>query len=111
RKAAKDLADTGAAAILLKSGHFEGGELLDTLYIPGQDELIEIPMKKVDTENTHGTGCTLSSAIAAHLALGKSLKEAIKYGVEYIHNTIVEGAQYKLGHGHGPVHHFYKFWN
>jgi hydroxymethylpyrimidine/phosphomethylpyrimidine kinase len=111
KKAAKDLAETGARAVLLKAGHFKSKELLDTLFIPESNELVEIPVQKVETENTHGTGCTLSSAIAAHLAQGISLKESIKKGVEYIHQSIVEGAQYKIGHGHGPVHHFYKFWN
>jgi hydroxymethylpyrimidine/phosphomethylpyrimidine kinase len=110
-QAAKDLSKTGAEAVLLKSGHFISDELTDTLYISKTDELIEIPYKRIDTENTHGTGCTLSSAIAAHLALGKELKEAIKHGLEYIHQTIVEGSQYRIGQGHGPVHHFYKFWN
>ncbi len=110
-QAAKDLSQTGARAILLKAGHFRGEELIDILHIPEKEELIEIPSKRIDTENTHGTGCTLSSAIASHLALGKPLKEAIKAGLEYIHQSILEGAQYKVGHGHGPVHHFYKYWN
>ena len=110
-KATKDLTETGARAILLKSGHFKGKELTDVLFIPEKNELIEIPSKRVPTENTHGTGCTLSSAIAAHLALGTPLKEAIKKGLKYIHQSILEGAQYEIGHGHGPVHHFYKFWN
>ena len=110
-EAAKELAQTKAKAILLKAGHFEGEELTDILYIPGIDETIEIPSKRINTSNTHGTGCTLSSAIAAQLAHGFDLQTAIKRGLDYIHQSIHEGADYKLGHGHGPVHHFYNFWN
>jgi hydroxymethylpyrimidine/phosphomethylpyrimidine kinase len=110
-QAAKDLGQTRPRAILLKAGHFKGEELTDILHIPENGELLELPSKRIETENTHGTGCTLSSAIAAHLAKGKQLKEAIKYGIDYIHQSILQGAQYKLGHGNGPVHHFYKYWN
>jgi len=110
-EAAKELSQTKAGAILLKSGHFEDEELTDVLYIVKTDELVELPGTRINTKNTHGTGCTLSSAIAAQLALGYNLKEAIKKGLEYIHQSIQTGAAYQLGHGHGPVHHFYNFWN
>jgi hydroxymethylpyrimidine/phosphomethylpyrimidine kinase len=110
-QAVKDLGQTRARAVLLKAGHFKGKELTDILYIPENNELLQLPSKRIETENTHGTGCTLSSAIAAHLARGKPLKEAIKYGIDYIHQSIRQGARYKLGQGHGPVHHFYKYWN
>lgn len=110
-KAAKELSDTGAEAVLLKSGHLHGDSLSDILYIPARDDLTEFYENKVKTKNTHGTGCTLSSAIAANIALGKDLKEAVKLGLEYIHKAIVMGAEYKIGEGHGPVHHFYNFWD
>lgn len=110
-QAARELSETGASSVLLKSGHFKAGELIDILYIPSDDQLIEIPCQRIDTKNTHGTGCTLSSAIAAWLAHGYRLKEAVQKGLEYTHQTIVEGSKYQIGHGHGPVHHFYKFWN
>jgi len=111
KQAAQDLSQTGAKAILLKSGHFKGDELSDIFYLASEDALIEIPFQRVDTKNTHGTGCTLSSAVAAWLARGRSMKEAIQKGLDYTHQAIQEGAHYQLGHGHGPVHHFYKFWS
>ncbi|MFP4620086.1 MAG: bifunctional hydroxymethylpyrimidine kinase/phosphomethylpyrimidine kinase [Bacteroidales bacterium] len=111
KQAARELSQTGADSVLLKSGHFKGNELSDIFYIASQDELIELPFKRIDTKNIHGTGCTLSSAVAACLAQGFSMKEAIKKGVEYTHQAIFEGSSYRLGKGHGPVHHFYKFWS
>lgn len=110
KKAARELSKTGAQSVLLKSGHFRGGELSDVFYISSRDELIELPFQRIDTKNNHGTGCTLSSAVAAWLAHGYALKEAIQKGLEYTHQAIFEGSTYKLGNGHGPVHHFYKFW-
>lgn len=111
RQAAKDMAKTGARGILLKSGHARGEELTDLLYLPGEDEMIEIPNQRISTSNTHGTGCTLASAIAAWLARGLSLHQATRKGLEYTHQAIEQGALYQLGHGNGPVQHFYKFWN
>ncbi|MCF8233127.1 MAG: bifunctional hydroxymethylpyrimidine kinase/phosphomethylpyrimidine kinase [Bacteroidales bacterium] len=111
KNAARELSQTGAESVLLKSGHFKGNELTDIFYISSQDELIEIPFKRIDTKNTHGTGCTLSSAVASWLALGYTLKEAIRKGMEYTHQAILEGSTYQIGKGHGPVHHFYKFWS
>ena len=111
RQAARELSQTGAKSVLLKSGHFKGDELSDIFYIASQDELIELPFQRIDTKNTHGTGCTLSSAVAARLAQGFSLKESIQKGLEYTHQAIFEGSTYQLGNGHGPVHHFYKFWS
>ena len=110
-EAAKELGQTEASAILLKAGHFEDKELTDLLYLTESEELIELPGKRINTQNTHGTGCTLSSAVAAQLAQGYNLKNAVQKGLEYIHRSIQSGANYKLGHGHGPVHHFYNFWN
>jgi len=111
QNAARELSQTGAKSVLLKSGHFKGGELSDIFYITSKDELIEMPFKRIETKNTHGTGCTLSSAVAAWLALGYPLKEAIQKGMEYTHQAIFEGSAYQIGKGHGPVHHFYKFWS
>jgi len=111
QNAARELSQTGAKSVLLKSGHFKGGELSDIFYITSKDELIEMPFKRIETKNTHGTGCTLSSAVASWLALGYPLKEAIQKGMEYTHQAIFEGSAYQIGKGHGPVHHFYKFWS
>jgi len=111
KQAAKDLAGTGAKGILLKSGHARGKELTDLLYLPGEDEMIEIPNQRIETRNTHGTGCTLASAIAAWLARGLPLRQATEKGLEYTHQAIERGSLYRLGHGNGPVNHFYNFWN
>jgi len=110
-EAARELSKTKAKAVLLKAGHFQSEKLTDVLYISETDEIIEIPGKRIKTKNTHGTGCTLSSAIAAQLAHGFDLKTAIQKGVEYIHQSIQAGSDFQLGSGHGPVHHFYNFWN
>ncbi len=111
KQAARELARTGAKAVLLKSGHFKSDELSDIFYLSSEDALMEIPFQRIETNNTHGTGCTLSSAVAAWLARDRSMKEAIQKGLDYTHQAIQEGANYQLGHGHGPVHHFYKFWS
>lgn len=110
-EAARELSQTKAKAILLKAGHFQNEKLTDVLYISETDETIKIPGKRINTKNTHGTGCTLSSAIAAQLAHGFNLKTAIQKGIEYIHQSIQAGSNFQLGSGHGPVHHFYNFWN
>jgi len=110
RQAAKDLAQTGAGAVLLKGGHASEKEVLDLLYLPQKDELVEMSFPRLDTNNTHGTGCTLASAIAAWLARGLPLKEATRKGLQYTHQAIEKGAPYRLGKGHGPVHHFYQTW-
>ncbi len=107
-KAAKDLADTGAKAILLKAGHFEErGIITDTLFIASTGELFEFSNPKIETNNTHGTGCTLSSAIAAGLANGWSIKKAVEEGIIYTYKAIATGAKYKTGSGQGPVNHFH----
>ena len=110
-RAAKDLADTGARSILLKSGHAKGEELTDLLYLREENEMVQIPNPRIPTGNTHGTGCTLASAIAAWLARGLTLRDATRKGLEYTHQAIERGSLYQLGHGNGPVHHFYKFWS
>ena len=98
----------GAKNILIKSGHLEGTHLNDYLYIQG--ECHKYRYKRIETNNTHGTGCTLSSSIASFLALGYHLEDAVEYAENYIHDAIVKGASYDIGKGHGPVHHFFKFW-
>ena len=71
-------------------------------------ELVYYQAPRIDTKNTHGTGCTLSSAICAQLALGESLPEAVKKAKEYITKAIEEALP--LGAGHGPTHHFWAFY-
>jgi len=109
-RAARELSFTGSRSILVKSGHLDDDKLMDILYDTQKDTIKKFEFLKTDTKNTHGTGCTLSSAIAAHLALGEKLEQAVANGLTYTHEAIRNGAEYKLGKGHGPVHHFYKFW-
>ena len=109
-KAARDLSTWGFKHVLLKGGHLEGEGATDALYLSESDELILFPEKRVVTQNNHGTGCTLSSAIAAFLARGSDLKDACFLAKQYITQALVKGADYDLGKGHGPVHHFHGIW-
>ena len=81
--------------------------LTDYFYDAERGELIELPSQAVQTVNTHGTGCTMSSAFAAHLAKGCSLQDAARGAKAYIAGAIADGAAYEIGHGHGPVNHFF----
>lgn len=96
----------GARAVLVKGGHGEGAEKRDLLLQAGREPLW-YAAPSVDTQNTHGTGCTLSSAIAALLARGLSLSEAIAQAKDYITGALLAGAGVRVGDGHGPVNHFY----
>ena len=91
-----------------KSGADSGTMVLtDYFYDAERGELIELPSQAVQTVNTHGTGCTMSSALAAHLAKGCSLQDAARGAKAYIAGAIADGAAYEIGHGHGPVNHFF----
>lgn len=109
-QAAKDLAGLGCANILIKGGHFEDGASDDLLYLGEKKQTIVLPGKRIATVNTHGTGCTLSSAIASFMASGESVEDAVEQGKKYITGALMGGAEYSLGKGHGPVHHFYRFF-
>ncbi|HVE78109.1 MAG TPA: bifunctional hydroxymethylpyrimidine kinase/phosphomethylpyrimidine kinase [Gemmatimonadaceae bacterium] len=91
----------GARAALVKGGHLAGAEMLDVLF---DGELHLFRHARLDTTSTHGTGCTLSSAIAAHLALGYPLREAVEQSLDYVHRAIASAPG--LGGGHGPLNHF-----
>ncbi len=108
--AAKDLAKLGVSNVLVKGGHLTGSQSHDLLYESRSQTMIELPGTRINTPNSHGTGCTLSSAIAAGLAKGLALKEAVKQAKAYIIGALKAGASYKTGKGHGPVHHFYDLW-
>jgi hydroxymethylpyrimidine/phosphomethylpyrimidine kinase len=110
KTAACDLAMMGCENILIKGGHLEGEDTTDWLYLGKKDRFIEFPGSRVKTVNDHGTGCTLSSAVASFLAKGLSLEEAVKCAKQYITDALQAGAGYMLGSGNGPVHHFHKFW-
>ena len=94
-------------AILLKGGHEESYEKRDMLYMKSYDsiEVSHLSSPTINTKNIHGTGCTLSSAIAAFIAKGLDLKEAIANAKEYISNAILYGADIEIGNGYGPVNH------
>jgi len=108
--AARDLAQFGGKSILIKGGHLENQQSTDWLYLVGEDRLVVLKGDFIRTRNNHGTGCTLSSAIAAHLAKGLKIEAAVRAAKVYIGEAIRAGAGYKLGAGHGPVHHFFDSW-
>ena len=106
----RELSANGRVSVLLKAGHLEGETLTDVFYNAETDEIMELTSQRIHTKNTHGTGCTFSSAIAAGLACDMPLNEAVRHAKEYVQSAIAAGAQYGIGRGHGPVHHFFKFW-
>lgn len=101
RRAARALVEMGARAALLKGGHLRGGELVDVLYDGREWHAWRRP--RLDTRNTHGTGCTLSAAVAAGLAHGRPLEQAVSAALEYVQRAIQ--AAPGLGRGHGPLNH------
>jgi hydroxymethylpyrimidine/phosphomethylpyrimidine kinase len=107
---AKQIAQWGCRAVLIKGGHSNTQDCLDVLYLSEVNRIITLSEDRIETRNNHGTGCTLSSAIAAHLARGFTMEKAVKKAKEYITEAIQRGAEYRIGMGHGPVHHFYQFW-
>ena len=109
-EAARELGRTGPQAVLLKGGHSESGNAIDYLYYKKKNKVYKFESERIDTPNTHGTGCTLSSAIAAHLARGYNLVEAVEESKSYITGAIKAGSYYKTGKGSGPVHHFFRYW-
>ena len=108
---AKELAEKFKISVLLKAGHLIEDELIDVLYDFENREIVKMKSKRIESQNTHGTGCTMSSAFAAYLAQGLSLKESALKAKEYVNNAILAGAEYEIGEGHGPVHHFYGYWS
>ncbi len=108
RATARALQGRGARAVLIKGGHLAGGDAVDLLS-DGTD-LQFFRAARVETRNTHGTGCTLSSAIAAYLARGLALADAVGAAKTYLTAAIAESAQLSVGSGHGPVHHLHAQW-
>lgn len=104
--AAQDLLALGANAVLLKGGHLPGDALVDLLALRGGGvQPLRLRAARVDTRNGHGTGCTLSSAIAAHLAIGLALPEAVSAAHAYVQAAIQAGARVRTGRGSGPLDH------
>ena len=108
--AAIELAGLGCRNVLIKGGHLEAGDSDDCLYLGSEKRIVTFPGKRIATRNNHGTGCTLSSAIASFLAQGEPMVTAVGHAKEYITGALRAGAGYTLGHGHGPVHHFFRFF-
>ncbi len=110
KKAVVQLAQLTQGYVLLKGGHLHTIESTDILYHSQTDRLLTLTSERIDTPNSHGTGCTLSSAIAAGLAQGLPMEESVTEAKKYLTDALKAGADYKLGSGHGPVHHFFSFW-
>lgn len=104
-KVARKLSDNGNVSVLLKAGHLDGEYLVDYFYNAENGTMTKLPSKRVQTKNTHGTGCTLSSAFAAALAKGEELTTAAKSAKRYIEQAIYAGAHQSIGNGFGPVNH------
>lgn len=103
KRAAETIHSFGCGAVLVKGGHLPGNRSTDVLYDEGEFTLFD--EARIETNNTHGTGCTYSAAIATRLALGLTMVEAVATAKGYITNAIREGLN--IGHGHGPTNHFY----
>jgi hydroxymethylpyrimidine/phosphomethylpyrimidine kinase len=108
REQGERLLALGAKAVLMKGGHAEGPESIDLLIEPAA--VARLVSERVATKNTHGTGCTLSAAIAAGLAKGLSLAEAVRDAKAYVTAAIAAANRLHVGTGHGPVHHFHAWW-
>lgn len=105
-RAAAQIIRSGTHAVLLKGGHLKGATIYD-LYLNSKGEETVFESDYINTTNTHGTGCTLSSAIAAYIAQGYSWTEAITLARKYVHEAIAHGKSVKTGEGNGPLNHFY----
>jgi hydroxymethylpyrimidine/phosphomethylpyrimidine kinase len=94
--------------VLIKGGHGQGAESIDYLF--GADGTIALAAPRVATKNTHGTGCSLSSAIAAGHAKGEDMASAVRSAKTWISAAISAAERLDVGKGHGPIHHFHKFY-
>ena len=104
----KRLLAMGCQAVLIKGGHGQGAESID--YLIDAERSIALAAPRILTANTHGTGCSLSSAIAAGLAKGEDLETAVRNAKAWISAAIAAADRFSVGHGHGPIHHFHKFY-
>jgi hydroxymethylpyrimidine/phosphomethylpyrimidine kinase len=94
--------------VFLKGGHLPGEDTTDFLH--DGDVMIELPGYRIATQNTHGTGCTLSAALATLLGHGQTTEDAARHAKQYLVNAIAQSHQLTVGQGHGPVHHFHQLW-
>jgi hydroxymethylpyrimidine/phosphomethylpyrimidine kinase len=107
---ARQLLTHGAANVLIKGGHAAGAESVDLLIGTTPETDVRLAAPRVATQSTHGSGCTLSSAIAAGLAKGLDLVEAVRAAKAYVTAAIAKADTVKVGKGHGPLHHFHAYW-
>jgi len=106
KKAAVQIVQYGCNAVLIKGGHLKGSDLYDVYLDKNGDECI-FRSTAIDTLNTHGTGCSLSSAIASFITLGNDMNSAISKSKKYVQNAIEHGKDVETGKGHGPLNHFF----
>jgi hydroxymethylpyrimidine/phosphomethylpyrimidine kinase len=104
----KRLLAMGCPAVLIKGGHGQGPDSIDYLF--STNGTIALPAPRIATNNTHGTGCSLSSAIAALLAKGEALETAVRDAKAWVTAAIAAADRLDVGHGHGPIHHFHRFY-
>jgi hydroxymethylpyrimidine/phosphomethylpyrimidine kinase len=102
------MAHDGERWVFLKGGHLPGGEAIDVLH--DGDRMIELAAPRIDTKNTHGTGCTLSAALAALLPQSPDVPTAARRAKDYLGKAIAASGRIEVGKGHGPVHHFHAWW-
>ena len=107
-KQGRRLLALGCKAVLIKGGHGEGAESID--YLVGPSGTIALAAPRIATRNTHGTGCSLSSAIAAGLAKGEDMETAVRSAKAWVSAAIAAADRFSVGRGHGPVHHFHRFY-
>jgi hydroxymethylpyrimidine/phosphomethylpyrimidine kinase len=107
-KQGRRLLAMGCKAVLIKGGHGEGAESID--YLIDSSGVAALAAPRIATKNTHGTGCSLSSAIAAGLAKGKDMETAVRNAKAFVSAAIAAADRFSVGHGHGPIHHFHKFY-
>jgi hydroxymethylpyrimidine/phosphomethylpyrimidine kinase len=105
---ARRILELGARHVLIKGGHGAGADSVDLLI--GQGEVVRLTAQRIVTNNTHGTGCTMSAAIAAGLAKGLDLITAVQQAKTYVTAAIAGADTLHIGHGHGPLHHFHAYW-
>ena len=108
REQGERLLALGPRAVLVKGGHGSSAESVDLLIEPSA--FVRLAADRIATQNTHGTGCTLSSAIAAGLAKGLALTEAVAAAKSYVTAALAAANRIKIGSGHGPTHHFHAWW-
>ncbi len=98
----------GCPVVLIKGGHGQGAESID--YLVDRDGVTALAAPRIATKNTHGTGCSLSSAIAAELAKRADLQTAVRNAKAWVSAAIAQADRFSVGHGHGPIHHFHRFY-